>query len=265
MRAMLMCWEDVEKDLIYFVMPLYPADLATVLLEKEEIPMVSRYLMCKELICALVALRHLGVVHSDIKPANILIGHDGRAVLTDFGNAKEVPVYDFDTWRGYARDGTYCYMAPEMVSADVRRSGYGTNVDVWSMGLVLMEIIGFCDGPFFHQRSLDGVQDEHANSGRLPIDPDKFLCTDEKFWEILPAMLHVDPKKRITARQLEDKYVRSEEWTAIRNGSATHDWRPTVHLPAADVEDAKHFLDFSPYSDTGRAMASIRSNILDTV
>ena len=167
--------------------------------------MRDRYLWCKELVsdsylisahpsssstqmCALVHLFHLGVLHSDIKPANVLISHTGAAVLTDFGNAKEVPVYDYATWKGYSRDGTCPYMAPEMVSADVHSVGYGTGVDVWSMGLVFMEIIGFCDGPFFHQRTLEGIQYEHTSSGRLPIDPDKFLCADEKFWEILPAV-----------------------------------------------------------------------------
>ena len=33
-------------------------------------------------------------------------------------------------------------------------------------------------------------------------------------------MLQVDPKKRITVRQLEDKYVRTEEWASVRDGSA---------------------------------------------
>lgn len=36
-------------------------------------------------------------------------------------------------------------------------------------------------------------------------------------------MLQVDPKKRITVPQLEDKYVRSEEWASVRDGSATRE------------------------------------------
>ncbi|RPD55317.1 kinase-like protein [Lentinus tigrinus ALCF2SS1-7] len=188
LMSVLMCWEDVEKDLVYFVMPLHRTDLATALLRKVEIPMHDRYLWCKELLCALVYLLHLGILHKDIKPSNILIDTSGRAVLTDFGNAREVPIYEYSTWKGYSRDGTYPYMAPEMVSADVGTVGYGTGVDVWSMGLVLMEIIGFCDGPFFHKRRLEDVQQEHANPERLPIDPDKFLCSEPPFCEILPAV-----------------------------------------------------------------------------
>ena len=69
----------------------------------------------------------------------------------------------------------------------MHRVRYGTGVDVWSTVLVFMEIIGFCDRPF-HLRTLEGVQYEHASSGRLPIDPDKFLCTEEYFWEILRAV-----------------------------------------------------------------------------
>ena len=114
--------------------------------------------------CALVHLYHLGVLHSDIKPANVLISHSGAAVLTDFGNAKEVPVYDYATWKGYSRDGTCPYMAPEMV----RGAPFGTGADVWSMGLVFLEILDISPGRYFESVNLEGIRSEHATM--LPVD-----------------------------------------------------------------------------------------------
>ena len=97
-----------------------------------------------------------------------MVDADDRAVLTDFGNAKEVPVYDYATWKGYSRDGTCPYMAPEMVSADVHSVGYGTGVDVWSMGLAFLQILDFIPKRYFLAESLNAIRKEHGV--KLPIN-----------------------------------------------------------------------------------------------
>ena len=72
-----------------------------------------------------------GVVHRDLKPGNILIQTDGRAVLTDFGLAKLTDGEDLTVTGGIM--GTPQYMAPEQV----RGRGFGTPVDVWALGVLL--------------------------------------------------------------------------------------------------------------------------------
>ncbi|KAH9857425.1 kinase-like domain-containing protein, partial [Lenzites betulinus] len=83
---------------------------------------------------ALQALWRLNIVHQDIKPHNILIDHDGRAVLSDFGLAALVPPGEYNTWREYSEAGTPAYMAPEILLRDHATSGHGAAVDVWSLG-----------------------------------------------------------------------------------------------------------------------------------
>lgn len=89
-----------------------------------------------ELAIALEYLRVRGVVHRDIKGDNLVLDEDGHLVLTDFGFAKKLST-------GSKKDRTCCgtlaYIAPEMLQ--VHRSGYGVEVDWWSMGVVLFTVL----------------------------------------------------------------------------------------------------------------------------
>ncbi|KAH9890440.1 kinase-like domain-containing protein, partial [Cubamyces lactineus] len=96
-----------------------------------------------EQISALDALRRHNIVHRDIKPANILIDFQGRAVLSDFGLSAITDAdgtRDYHSWKYNEVVGTIGYMAPEMCHPDVDRRGYSPAVDVWSLGVVFLQI-----------------------------------------------------------------------------------------------------------------------------
>ncbi|AEA26397.1 serine/threonine protein kinase [Pseudonocardia dioxanivorans CB1190] len=76
-----------------------------------------------------------GVVHRDVKPANILLDGTGRPFLTDFGVSRLVEATQL-TETG-ATVGTPAYMAPEQV----RGSRVGPAADVYALGLVLLEAL----------------------------------------------------------------------------------------------------------------------------
>jgi serine/threonine-protein kinase len=84
------------------------------------------------------AHRHL-VIHRDLKPSNILVRPDGSVVLLDFGIAKQLDRLDrpVDQTRTGVRFLTPAYAAPEQV----RGASAGVHTDVYSLGVVLYELL----------------------------------------------------------------------------------------------------------------------------
>lgn len=75
-----------------------------------------------------------GVVHRDVKPDNILIAQDGRAVLADFGLVKILSAVSGSA----SVVGTPAYMSPEQLFAPARVDG---RVDIYALCLVLYELL----------------------------------------------------------------------------------------------------------------------------
>ncbi|HEY4133475.1 MAG TPA: protein kinase [Gemmatimonadaceae bacterium] len=77
-----------------------------------------------------------GVIHRDVKPENIFIDGDGRAMLADFGLARSMTPDSALTMAGVAL-GTPAYMAPEQIDGN----DLDARVDVYSLGLVAWEML----------------------------------------------------------------------------------------------------------------------------
>jgi eukaryotic-like serine/threonine-protein kinase len=129
---------------------------------------------------ALAAVHARGVVHRDVKPANILLDADDRPWLTDFGIARIV-----DATRVTATGvvvGTAAYMAPEQV----RGEPVGPAADVYALGLLLLEAIT-------GRREYDGNALESAlarlhRPPRVPADvPDPLAVTLRRMTALEPA------------------------------------------------------------------------------
>ncbi len=85
---------------------------------------------------ALDAAQRYGIVHRDVKPENIFIDRDGRALLADFGLARSMTPDSALTIAGVAL-GTPAYMAPEQIDG----TDLDARVDVYSLGLVAWEML----------------------------------------------------------------------------------------------------------------------------
>lgn len=113
-------------------------------------------------VCEGVAAAHrAGLVHRDVKPANILLTRDARAKVSDFGLVRRQETSRHATATGTVI-GTPAYMSPEQARGDQAR--IGPPADVYSLGAVLFEML--CGRPPFQAASsldvLHDVMHEHA-------------------------------------------------------------------------------------------------------
>lgn len=114
--------------------------------------------------CALAYMHGAGLVHFDVKPANILICIFDEFVdvkLADLGLALPVEAADFH------KRGTYGFMAPELRT--YRKTARGFPVDIWSLGASLYYMLSGGSLPRFaigaDGRMSDRLEDAHAIGG----------------------------------------------------------------------------------------------------
>ena len=135
-----------------------------------------------------------GVIHRDVKPANILVVRD-HAYLADFGLTKAVGVESIT--RSGPLLGTLDYVAPEQI----RGEEVDSRADVYSLGAVLFECL---TGSVPFKRSTDVavlyVGDEAEKQALLKGEPDKFFtAAGYDGWPLI--MLRLD---EVDAKRLEE-------------------------------------------------------------
>lgn len=107
---------------------------------------------------ALCAAHAVGIVHRDVKPANILLAEDGRIVLTDFGIAAAVLDRISD-----ALTGTPRYMAPEQALG----RAVDPRADLYAVGVMLYEMLA--GRPPFDQADPVALLRMHATAPPPPL------------------------------------------------------------------------------------------------
>jgi serine/threonine protein kinase len=93
--------------------------------------------ICSQLCEALAYLHANGVVHYDLKPANVMLCPDGTIRLIDFGMAHEVVTSRFALVGASPAIASAGYVAPEQL----RRKRGRTSVDVYGLGAILFEML----------------------------------------------------------------------------------------------------------------------------
>jgi serine/threonine-protein kinase len=242
-----------ERGLLYLVMPRMKESLRE-RMEREGLMTVQEAARITNQIAAALYIAHQhGIVHRDVKPENILLDDTGKAMLTDFGIARELSsLREAGVARTLAATGlpvgTPEYMAPEQL----RGLPATEQVDLYALGVVLYEML---TGHVPHDAA---TPYEVATAVlRDPVKPPSYythVVSPEVEQVILMAMAK-DPKQRFQDMKEFALALRGAMSGQKPAGSGALKWTQ-YSPPAAEVAGA------AATSTLGRSLASASSSLI---
>jgi serine/threonine protein kinase len=151
-----------------------------------------------DILLALYTLNKKGIVHRDIKSENILLKTDKIndkdmtiAKLSDLGLGRQIEGVS----GAYTTCGTAYYVSPEIAAGEKK---YSYNADIWSLGIVLYELIAK-NKPWFDPKMSTAEFFAFVVDSKYPPLPEN---TNEKLKYLVKIMLKKDPDRRVNAEDI---------------------------------------------------------------
>lgn len=195
------------NGLLYYVMPYVEGESLRSKLDREkQLPVSDAVTITQEVARALAFAHEKGVIHRDVKPANILL-EAGHAVLADFGIAHAVALAgEGRQTRSGVSLGTPAYMSPEQSTGD---TGLDGRSDQYGLGCVLYEMLAG-DQPF------RGPTGESVARQHLIRDPNNITDIRPSVPEGVAAALH-----RSMEKAPADRFSTMSEFSEALEAGAT--------------------------------------------
>jgi serine/threonine-protein kinase len=177
-----------EGSTIVLVMELVDGESLSAIIRRGPLSVAGAIRIAEQVLNALIMAHHHGVVHRDVKPANILVDRNGVAKLTDFGLAKQCGEPG-QTAQGLAV-GTVYYMAPEQVRG---LAVTDWRADLYAAGIVLYEM-------FTGRRPFEGADQYSIMRAHVELAPPPVSHwaphLPKEFDALLDRALQKDPANR---------------------------------------------------------------------
>jgi len=182
-----------EDGLLFIVMPFVGTDLGSLLRERGRLDTAEAIEIVRQIARALDAAHAAGIVHRDVKPANVLVQGeppDADVFLTDFGLTSAFAARSDETLSG-AILGTLDYMAPEVLTGALP----GRHGDVYALGVVLYELL---TGrvPFAGEDREARVAAAQRGNRSPPPASDVVAGVPPELDAVIARALHSDPSER---------------------------------------------------------------------
>ncbi|MYD90662.1 MAG: serine/threonine protein kinase [Caldilineaceae bacterium SB0662_bin_9] len=215
-----------ENGTVYIVMEYLEGPTLEQEIERlSQLPAGGVTKVADEVCDALDTMHRTNLLHRDVKPANILLARDGRAVLIDFGSARE---YEIGKTQSHTRLVTLNYAAPEQLSQTAR---FGPYTDLFCLGATLY----------------------HALTGAPPPPVmDRLQAADQtvKLPSAVPDGLRRAVQGALNCR-IEDRPQSVEEFRALLGGRKKSPARRTS-VPATRTAVGRDTHNAVPYEFGGR-------------
>ena len=165
-------------------------ELFDYIVEKSRLKELEACLFFQQIIAGIEYIHKLNVVHRDLKPENLLLDHNKKIKIVDFGLSNTYKPEELLQ----TACGSPCYAAPEMIAG---KKYEGLKVDIWSSGVILFAMVcGYL--PF-----------EDPNTGDLykkilacDYKPPKFISPEVK--DLIACILNTDPNKRCGIEEIRN-------------------------------------------------------------
>ncbi|KAM3583229.1 Protein kinase [Umbelopsis sp. WA50703] len=180
----------VKGDL-WVVMEYMEGGPLTDIISKHKLDEAQMALVCLETAKGLQHLHSRKIIHRDIKSDNVLLSSFGRIKISDFGYCAKLTTQKS---KRVTMVGTPYWMAPEVVTG----RSYGTKVDIWSLGIMAIEMIEG-DPPYMEEEQLKALYLIRTN-GTPQLKNPELLSRDLKTF--LAVCLCVDIRSRASADEL---------------------------------------------------------------
>ena len=125
---------ETAEGQLFIVMAYYAGETLKAKIARRMLPVDTAVDYAMQIAAALARAHDAGIVHRDVKPANVMVTEDGSIKIVDFGLAKAQDVSLTQT--GMAL-GTAAYMSPEQAQGEA----VDARTDIWSLGAVLYEML----------------------------------------------------------------------------------------------------------------------------
>jgi serine/threonine protein kinase len=230
------CFQDLEN--LYIGLEFMPGgDLYGWLAKRVTLNTAETRFYAAEIAAVLFYIHKQGIVYRDLKAENILIGSNGHIKLTDFGLAKKLLPGE----RTFSLCGTPQCMAPEVIT----KSGHNYEVDWWSFGILLHEMITG-HSPFDAPSAYEVYSNIISRQYHPPGDLDQAISS------LLVGLLEKDIGRRLKGEEvLRHAFFKDIDWNCLN--SLRPPYIPVVKGPL----DASHFDHYDLNQQTEQASQAV--------
>ncbi|PWN34280.1 Pkinase-domain-containing protein [Meira miltonrushii] len=173
-------------------------------------PIAEKYacIIVRESLIALSFLHKSGIIHRDIKAANILLTTEGRIQLADFGVAATLVSSSVHS-RRMTFVGTPYWMAPEVIT---QGKSYDQSADIWSLGITVYEML-MGNPPLSNEDQMRVIMMIPKNKPpRLPAESN----FSPALREFVALCLNEEPKERPNSDELsKTKWIKASVKTPV--------------------------------------------------